>query len=76
MGPPAVGLGFIPRACTGFFRTHSLGKDTFLSLDIVGWDLVLSQSDVVDFVDSPWDALSSLRNGLGVVEKVERVGGG
>ena len=34
-----------------------------LSLDIEGRALVLLQSDVPDFVDSPWEALPSLRSG-------------
>ena len=48
------------------FGTHSLWRDTLLSLDIVGRALVLPQSDVLDFVCSPWEALSSLRSDLGV----------
>ena len=46
-------------------------KDTLLSLDIVGRALVLPQSNVPDFADSPWKVLPSLRSGLGwdVVEE-------
>ena len=36
-----------------------------LSLDIEGRALVLDQSDVPDFVDYPWEALSSARSGRG-----------
>ena len=44
------------------FGTHSLWRDTLLSLDIVGRALVLTQSSVLHFVDS------SLRSGCGEVE--------
>ena len=44
------------------FGTHSLWRDTLLSLDIVGRALVLTQSNVLHFVDS------FLRSGCGEVE--------
>ena len=47
------------------FGAHSFQSDALLSLDIVGRALVLLQTDVSDFVDSPWKALSSLRSGQG-----------
>lgn len=45
------------------FVAHFLWRDTLLSLDTVGRDLILPQSDVPDFVDSQWEALPSLRRG-------------
>lgn len=45
------------------FVAHFLWRDTLLSLDTVGRALVLPQSNVLDFVDSPWEVLSSLRSG-------------
>ena len=36
-----------------------------LSLGIVGKALVLPQSNVLDFVDFPWEASSFLRSGVG-----------
>ena len=48
------------------FGTHSLWRDTLLSLDIVGRAVVLSQSNALDFVDFPWEALPSLRSEWGV----------
>ena len=44
-------------------RTHSLWKDTLLNLDIAGRTVFLPQSDLLDFVDSPWDVLPFLRSG-------------
>lgn len=49
-----------------FFKTHSLRSDALLSLDIVGKTLVLPKRTVLDFVDTPWETLPSLRRGLGV----------
>ena len=60
MGPLALRPGFIPTACSGF-GTHSLWRDSLHSLDIVGRVLVLPQSNVLDFVDSPRKSLPSLR---------------
>lgn len=45
------------------FVAHSLWRVTLLSPDIVGRALVLPQNNVLDFVESPWEALLSLRSG-------------
>ena len=59
------------------FRTYSLWRDTLLSLDLMGRTLFLPQTNVLGFVDSPWEALSSLRSGWIVgVRKVEGRGEG
>ena len=51
------------------FGTHSLWRKTMFSLDIVGRSLVLSQSDVPDFIDSQREDLPSLRSRwVGVVD--------
>ena len=48
-----------------------------LSLDIVRKALVLPQSNVLDFVDFPWEALSSLSSSWAVGRgKVDRTEGG
>lgn len=53
-------------------NTYSL-EDTLVSLDIGGRSLVLHQSELSDFVDSPYEILPSLMNGWGFrVEKVYR----
>ena len=54
----AVGPGLIPTACSGFLEPILFWKDTLLGLNIEGRALVPPpQSDVPDFVDSPWEAL-------------------
>lgn len=45
------------------FGTHCLWWEAFLSLDIVRRGLVLPQFDILDFVDSPVEALTTLRSG-------------
>ena len=42
-----------------------------LNLDIVGRALALPQSNVLDFFDSSWEALLSLRSGIGGQERKE-----
>ena len=57
VGPLAVGAGLIPTACTGFFGTHSLWRNTLLSLNIVSRTLVLPQTNVpypLRRVDGRW----------------------
>lgn len=55
---------FIPSALLTFWE-HSLLRNTLLSLDTGTMDtvLVLPQSNVTVFVDSPWEATHSLRSG-------------
>lgn len=62
-GTLAMVLGFIPTVCTGFWGTHSPRMAALCSLDIVGKDLDLPQSNV----SSPL---------CGVSGEWERVGGG
>ena len=45
------------------FGAHVIWRDTLLSLDAEGRDLVLPQVDIANFVDSSWEALSFLRSG-------------
>ena len=42
------------------FGTHSLWRDTLLSLDIVGRILVMPQSNALDFADSPLEVICLL----------------
>lgn len=48
------------------FGTHSLWKKISLSLGIVGRALVLPLNNVLDFADSTWEDLPSLRRGWGI----------
>lgn len=50
----------------GLFGVHQIWLDTLLSLGAVRRFLVLSQLDVLSFVESSWKTLSFLRNGCGV----------
>ena len=43
-----------PNCLFWFLGTNSLWRNILLSLDKGGEPLVLSQSNVLDFVDSPW----------------------
>ena len=62
--PLAVGPG--PYCLNWLFGDYSFWMDIWFYLDIVGRALVLPQSHVLDFVDSPWEALPSLRSGWGL----------
>ena len=42
-----------PYCMNWYFGAHSFWRDTLLSLDIAGRALVLPQSDVLGYVDSP-----------------------
>lgn len=55
------------------FAAHSLWRDTMISLDRAGRALALPQSDELDFVDSSWETLPSLRSRGG---KMVGAGGG
>ena len=56
-----------PRPCpTWFSLSKAIDLRRFPTIDIVRRALVLPQSYVLDFVESPWKALPSLRSGLGV----------
>ena len=58
--------GFISTFCTGFLEAIFFGGISYyilLSLDIVRGALDLPQSNVLDIVGSPWEALPSLRSG-------------
>ena len=59
------------------FEIHALWRDTLLSLDIAGRTLDLSQSNVLDFIDSPMGSLTLSESGGGKVGgKEEGTGGG
>ena len=45
------------------FVAHSLWRDTLLSLDTGEEELGPVSSDVIDIVDSPWEASPSRRGG-------------
>lgn len=49
-----------PLAINSLFGSHSFSRGIFLSIDIVGMALVLSQSVMLDFVDFSWEAFPSL----------------
>ena len=65
-GATGSGARIYPYCLYWLFGAHSLWRDTLLSLDIEGRTLVLPQSDIQYFVDSPWEALPSWRRGWGV----------
>ena len=65
-----------PYCLCGLFGSHSLWRNTLLSLNTVVRALVQPQSNVLDFGNSPWEALPSLRSEWGTDgEKEERMGG-
>lgn len=65
VGPLTVGPGFILSVLTGIWKPL-LWRNTLLSLDSSGRGLVLTQHNMADFVDSPWEALPFLRSRWGV----------
>ena len=57
------GTGIYPWCVSWLFGANSLWWDTLLRLDAMVRVFVLSQLDMSDIVDSPWEALLFLRSG-------------
>ena len=62
VGPLVVGPGLSLVLDLAFRSTFSLHQ-YLPQLDIVGRALILPGSEVLDFVDSPWEALALLKSG-------------